>query len=117
MLRYPQVSECNVSGSISVRGRKKIISDFLVIRFPHLLIFLCAIDFFTFLIFNFFIFSIFQFFNFSILNFQFCNFSLAEACGGERDLTSNVLSQFMPYLLEKLLAVTNRLERDLSFLS
>lgn len=34
--------------------------------------------------------------------------SLAEACSGEKDFKTNVLSQFMPFLLEKLLAVTNR---------
>ena len=34
--------------------------------------------------------------------------SLAEACVTKKDAETNVLSQFMPFLLEKLLAVTNR---------
>jgi importin subunit beta-1 len=38
--------------------------------------------------------------------------SLAEACSGERDHKTNVLSQFMPFLLEKLLMVTNREDWD-----
>jgi importin subunit beta-1 len=38
--------------------------------------------------------------------------SLGEACGEEKDLSSNVLSQFMPFLFEKLLAVTNREDWD-----
>jgi importin subunit beta-1 len=34
--------------------------------------------------------------------------NLAEACSDERDAPSNVLSHFMPLMLEKLLTVTNR---------
>ena len=45
--------------------------------------------------------------------FQQCTSSLAEACGGEKDIKTNVLSQFMPFLLEKLLALTNRYARHL----